>query len=268
MLPWNLLEEALATQHFIPVGLAAIRDDSVAEWEARGFPEGDAISAVDVDRRWDLIVASLRRLRRKSDFLALRVDDKDLLLVIGRGMEQTDAAHVADYVAYAGDVLAALSKAARRFRVAGEVIEGLEDLSASAGRVLDAKAATRLGRGANDKAARLALQLEAAQVAAGAQAAALALSLLRFRGVFRCVVVVADSVVDETELAAWVGRPQRVRRLSMNPRSLTSSVVEAWLWDVNHGRIIDAHHGLRAKASRPPIPGLTAESLQRALRFA
>jgi hypothetical protein len=125
----------------------------------------------------------------------------------------------------------------------------------------------KLAAGANtqQRATKFEFDLQMAHLAIGASAARIALNLLRFRGACRCIVIFADSQVSEEEEAEWREEPQRAKKWS--PRlPMTRALVEAWLWDVGDGRVFDAHSGWRAVARRSPIPDLSADELERALR--
>ena len=247
--PWSKVAAALTLQDFTVLD------------EVEGVVDGDALESsvprrspvlttIDQDRQWRFIVERLRYLRSGSEILALRPDDKDLLLVVGRRVTTLDVEVVSDYVKHVEWVLRGLSRAARRLRPSTELLEAAEEL----GKLADIEVKLSPRSTDEQRAMKFALDLRSAQVVAGVGAARLALSLLRFRGQARCLILFGDDQVTRDEEEAWRSRSLRARKFLSSAPGFGGAVVEGWLWDAKGGRVIDAHRGLRARALPCPIP--------------
>jgi len=263
--PWLDLERALAPQQFTSVRFDELGVDKTAEVE-QAVPTGPSVFGSERQaRQWDFIVRQLKILSEQAQFLALRTDDKDLAIIIGQASPATDPHRAERYVRFVADLLSDLAKAARHFHVEPEVRDDLANL-AKAG----ASASVSFPNTADGEAVaarKLAVEFQDQRIAAVATAAKIILKLVAFRGIYRCVVVIADPHVTDEEVTAWQTKIPRVRRWSVNPRYLANAIVEAWLWDVTSGRVFDAHRGFRARTSRTPIPNLSADGLARNLEF-
>src|SRR4051794_31680630 len=97
MVPWSKVAAALGLQDFTVLERVDGREDG-SLWEANVPMTAPVLATSDQERQWRFIVERLRYLRSGSELLALRPDEKDLLLVVGRVVGSLDVEVLSDYV--------------------------------------------------------------------------------------------------------------------------------------------------------------------------
>ena len=239
--PWYRLERALRPQFFTVVRAPELDVDRLVELDQTVPTHADIAKQTAEEPQWEFIVRQLKLIGEDSHFMALRPEEGDLQMVVGRESDLTYPDEIKQWVDSTGEALSAISKAARRFQVSDEVKSEIDEM------------AEESQEGPEDLGNVAAIPIRLAKLVAG---------LVRFNGRMRCVLVVADPHVRQAEEKAWTRLSLRSRRWGLNPRGLVNAVVEAWLWEVSTGRVLDAHRGIRASFAGSPIPNLSPDGLR------
>lgn len=298
------LDLALRTLGFDSIRFDDLTPTTGQRLEDRQPPDESLLLELERPARWEFIMAQLRELHRRSRFMALRPDHRDLGIVLAdERPELMQPAEAKDYIQHIADILRRLSSSARRFTVSAETTRALDRLvragadfrrsfaalaavriasadprvaAVSTGGTLIASLVARVTNSSGMsreqavgelESAGLVHDLERLEIDSVLEAVSVISSLLNFSGQFRCVLVLIGDVDDELA-DSWSAENQRVHRLSGNIRGLKSVVAEAWLWDPKRGRVVDAHTGISARIHGRPLRHLSADTLARALKFA